>query len=175
MLYCGIPLLLARRPADLLVLVHQLVFRGAPRRDHFVQILRGGAHCLQFCLPAAFLRRDVEAERLAVPRNRQGLIGFEIPARFSRNSRMPILTVSILCTHCTHSTTSFPPGDQPFPAGAAGRSTTNWFQKKQVGLSVRCIRIGFHIIEEPELVHFAQVNVGGVFEDETPESRLSRG
>src|SRR5271157_3218027 len=57
----GIPLLLAGRPMDLLVLVHQFLFRGAPRPDHFVQILRGGAHCLQFCFPAAFLCGNVEA------------------------------------------------------------------------------------------------------------------
>ena len=38
-----------------------------------------------------------------------------------------------------------------------------------MGLSVRCIRIGFHIIQEPERVHFAQINFGGVFEDEAAD------
>jgi hypothetical protein len=42
-----------------------------------------------------------------------------------------------------------------------------------VGLSVRCIQIGFHIIEKPKLVDFAQVNVGRVFEDEAADVFLA--
>jgi hypothetical protein len=45
-------------------------------------------------------------------------------------------------------------------------------KEKRVGLSVLCIQTGFHIIEEPELVHFAQVNVRWVFEDEAADILL---
>jgi len=38
-----------------------------------------------------------------------------------------------------------------------------------VGLSVRCIQIGFHIIEEPKLVDFPQINVCRVLEDEAAD------
>src|ERR1022692_4557457 len=85
---------------------------------------------------------------------------------------MPILTLSILCTHCTHSSI--------FPVSSPAISRwCRWplhpklvSKERQVGLSVRCIQIGFHIIEEPDLIHFSQVNVGGVFEDETPHAFL---
>ena len=69
-----IPPLLARRAADFLVLVHQLVFSSTPRGDHFVQIPRGGPHGFEFSLAAAFLGGNVEAERLAVSRDRQSCI-----------------------------------------------------------------------------------------------------
>src|SRR5271157_4692566 len=65
-----IPLLLAGRAPDLLVLGHQLVFRSTPRRNHLVQIPRGGAHGFEFGLAAVFSRGNVKAQRLAVPRDR---------------------------------------------------------------------------------------------------------
>src|ERR1022692_4470104 len=85
---------------------------------------------------------------------------------------MPILTLSILCTHCTHSSI--------FPVSSPAISRwCRWplhpklvSKERQVGLSVRCIQIGFHIIDEPELVHFAQVNVGRVFEDKAADILL---
>src|SRR5664279_3133356 len=80
---------------------------------------------------------------------------------------MPILTLSILCTHCTHSSI--------FPVSSPAISRwCRWplhpklvSKERQVGLSVRCIQIGFHIIEKPQLIHFGQINFSGVFEDET--------
>src|ERR1035438_6204366 len=85
---------------------------------------------------------------------------------------MPILTLSILCTHCTHSSI--------FPVSSPAISRwCRWplhpklvSKERQVGLSVRCIQIGFHIIEEPDLVHLAQVNFGRVFEDEAADILL---
>src|SRR5258708_6313459 len=74
----GIPLFLAGGPTDLLVLVHQLIFTGTPCRDHFVEVLRGGAHCGEFCFAAAFLCGNVETKRLSVPHNRQRSAGFEV-------------------------------------------------------------------------------------------------
>src|SRR3954466_335993 len=55
----GIALLLARCPADTLVLLHQLLFTRAPGGDHLIQILRCCAHGLQFGFPAALLRGNV--------------------------------------------------------------------------------------------------------------------
>src|SRR5664280_3718272 len=98
----GIPLLLADRPVDLPILVHQLVFRSAPGRDHFVQVLRGGAHRIELRLPATFLCGNVEAECLAVSRNRQRLVRFEVAREILAEFTDAILTLSILCTHCTH-------------------------------------------------------------------------
>src|SRR5664280_3002564 len=85
---------------------------------------------------------------------------------------MPILTLSILCTHCTHSSI--------FPVSSPAISRwCRWplhpklvSKERQVGLSVRCIQIGFHIIDEPDLVHLAQVNVGRVLEDEAADILL---
>jgi 4-amino-4-deoxy-L-arabinose transferase-like glycosyltransferase len=51
---------------------------SAPGRDHFVQVLRGGAHRIELRLPATFLCGNVEAECLAVSRNRQRLVRFEV-------------------------------------------------------------------------------------------------
>jgi hypothetical protein len=48
---------------------HSVSFRrrpGAPGRDHFVQVLRGGAHGFQLSLAISLLCRDVEARSLAV-------------------------------------------------------------------------------------------------------------
>src|ERR1017187_3927955 len=74
----GIPLLLAASLADLLILLHQLVFTGAPGRDHFVKILRGGTHRFELGLPASFLCGDVVAERLSVPHDRQRSARFQV-------------------------------------------------------------------------------------------------
>src|ERR1700693_2764716 len=74
----GIPLLLAGSSADLLVLLHQLFLAGAPGRDHFVQVFRGSAHGFQLGLPASLLCRDIKAECLAVPHDRQWRSGFEV-------------------------------------------------------------------------------------------------
>src|SRR3954454_15454756 len=74
----GIALLLARCPTDSLVLLHQLVFAGAPGGDHLVQVLRRGAHRLEFGFPAALLRGNVEPYGLAVAHDRQRRPGFEI-------------------------------------------------------------------------------------------------
>src|SRR5664279_5268790 len=85
---------------------------------------------------------------------------------------MPILTLSILCTHCTHSSI--------FPVSSPAISRwCRWplhpklvSKERQVGLSVRCIQIGFHIIEKPQLIHFTQINFGGVLEDEAADILL---
>src|SRR5262249_14386689 len=74
----GIPLLRPGCPADSLVLLHQLVFAGAPGRYHFVQILRSCTHGLQFGLPASLLCRNIKPKGLAVTHDRQGRTGFEI-------------------------------------------------------------------------------------------------
>src|ERR1035437_2177292 len=73
-----IPLLLARSLAYSLVLLHQLVFAGAPGRDHFVQVLRGGTHGFEFGLPASLLCGDIVAERLSVPHDRQRSVRFQV-------------------------------------------------------------------------------------------------
>ena len=140
--------ILVRGPADLLVFIHQLVFGGAPGRNHLVQILRGGAHGLQLRLAAALLRGNVEAERLAMPRNRQGLVRFEI----AREVFAELAYANFDCFHIVYlvyasyhvsllSANRFP---SPLPP-------TN----KLVSKRNSCIRFVFHIIEEPELVHFA--------------------
>src|ERR1017187_10222438 len=67
----GIPLLLAGSLADTLILLHQLVLAGAPGCDHFIQVLRGGAHRFEFGFAASLLRGDVIAECLPVPHDRQ--------------------------------------------------------------------------------------------------------
>src|SRR5664279_500632 len=85
---------------------------------------------------------------------------------------MPILTLSILCTHCTHSSI--------FPVSSPAISRwCRWplhpklvSKERQVGLSVRCIQIGFHIIQKPQLIHFAQINFGWVLEDEAADILL---
>src|ERR1035437_3437279 len=68
----GIPLLLAGGPADLLVLVHQLIFGRAPGRDHFIQFSGHGMHGFDFRLTITFLCRNVESEGLAVTCDSQG-------------------------------------------------------------------------------------------------------
>jgi len=54
----AIPLLLAGRPPNLLVLARKLVLGGAPGCDHRIQLFRGDALRLHFGLPVSFLRRD---------------------------------------------------------------------------------------------------------------------
>src|SRR5215471_11474042 len=51
---------------------------GAPGGDHLVQVLRGRTHSFELCLAATLLCRNVEAERLAVPRDGQRRAGFEV-------------------------------------------------------------------------------------------------
>ena len=72
----------AGRAADSLVFLHQFVLTGAPGGNHLVQVLRGRAHGFELCLAAAFLRRNVKAERLAVPRDGQRRAGFEVTCQF---------------------------------------------------------------------------------------------
>src|SRR6266446_1724347 len=74
----GIPLLHAGGLADPLILLHQLVFAGAPRRDHFVKVFRGGTHRFEFGPPASLLCGDIVAERLSVAHDRQRCARFQI-------------------------------------------------------------------------------------------------
>src|SRR3954452_10094845 len=67
----GIPLLVAARSTNFFVLLHQFVFRDAPRRDHRIQFFRCGAHCFHLGFTAPLLRRDKEAERFSMTRDGQ--------------------------------------------------------------------------------------------------------
>src|SRR5579863_7258200 len=73
-----IPLLLAGSLSDLLIFAHEFVFGGTPRRDHRVELFRGGAHCLDFGLPVSLLRRNEESQRLAVTGDCQQATTFQV-------------------------------------------------------------------------------------------------
>src|SRR5579884_1093392 len=62
----GIPLLLAAGSADFFVLLHKVVFRYTPRRDHRVEFLGHGAHCFYFGFPAPLVRGNEEAQCFAM-------------------------------------------------------------------------------------------------------------
>src|SRR5581483_6646871 len=98
----GIALLLARCPADSLVLLHQLVFADAPGGDHLVQVLRRSAHGLQFGFPAALLRGNIEPYGLAMAHDRQGRPGFEVAREILAEFTHPDLKCFHMRTHCTH-------------------------------------------------------------------------
>src|SRR5882724_345948 len=87
----GIPLLLAGSLSDPPILLHQLVFAGAPGRYHFVQVLRGGAHSCEFGLPALLLGGDIVAERLSVPHDRQRSARFQVACELLAEFTYPYL------------------------------------------------------------------------------------
>src|ERR1035438_4741690 len=78
----GIPLLLAGSLPDSLILLHQLVFTGAPGRDHVVKVFRCRAHGFALGLPASLLCRNIIADRLSVPHDSQRSARFHVAREF---------------------------------------------------------------------------------------------
>src|ERR1035441_585865 len=78
----GIPLLLAGSLPDSLILLHQLVFTGAPGRDHVVKVFRCRAHGFDLGLPASLLCRNIIADRLSVPHDSQRSARFHVAREF---------------------------------------------------------------------------------------------
>src|SRR5215831_13594961 len=74
----GIPLSFAADATDLLVLLHQIVFRGAPGRDHGIEFLGRRPHGVHLGLAVLLPGRNIEAKGLAMAGDGQWLSGLQV-------------------------------------------------------------------------------------------------
>src|SRR5215831_13045303 len=121
----GIPLLFAAGATDLLVLLHELVFRRAPRRDHGIEFLSRRPHGVHLGLAALLLGWNIEAEGLAMPSDGKGLSGLQIAREVLAKLAHADLFGFHYCVPCVHNSI-FRTCDQgwkgPQRAGTANRA-----------------------------------------------------
>src|SRR6476469_6686202 len=101
----GIPLLLAAGATDLLVLLDEFVLGCTPRCDHGVEFLCGCSHGIDFSLAALLLRRDKEAEGLAVSSDGERFSGLQVTCEVLAELSHADLFGLHSCVLCVHNNT----------------------------------------------------------------------